>query len=58
MRQMTNLEKLKTGTEDEIKKLCISLAYRSGNYIHHDKQVEEWLNKEVKLNSSGNVIIG
>lgn len=54
---MTNLEKLKTGTEDEIKKLCISLAYRSSNYIHHDKQVEEWLGKEVKTNCDGKAII-
>lgn len=55
-KHMTNLEKLKTGTEDEIKKLCISLAYRSSNYIHHDKQVEEWLGKEVKTNCDGKAI--
>lgn len=55
---MTNLEKLQNGTKNEIEKLCISLAYRSNNYTYQEKQVREWLNEEVKLNSSGNVIIG
>ena len=55
---MTNLEKLQSGTEEEIKKLCISLAYRCGNYTYQERQVEEWLKQEVKLNSSGNVIVG
>lgn len=41
----------------KLKKLCISLAYRNGNYIHHDKYVEEWLGKEVKINCGGKVII-
>ncbi len=31
---MTNLEKFQNGTEEEIKKLCISLAYKSGNYTY------------------------
>ena len=31
---MTNLEKLQNETEEDIKKLCISLAYRSGNYTY------------------------
>lgn len=55
---MTNLEKLQNGTEEEIKKLCISLAYRSGNYTYQERQVEEWLNEEVKTNCYENVIIG
>lgn len=55
---MTNLEKLRTGTDEEIKKLCISLAYRSNNYTTHDKQVIEWLNSEIKTNYYGEVIIG
>lgn len=55
---MTNLEKLKTGTEEEIKKLCIFLAYRSGNYTYQERQVEERLNEEVKTNCYGRVIIG
>lgn len=54
---MTNLEKLQNGTEEEIKKLCISLAYRSGNYTYQERQVEEWLNEEVKTNCYGKVII-
>lgn len=54
---MTNLEKLQNGTEDEIKKLCISLAYRSGNYTYQERQVEKWLNEEVKTNYNKNVII-
>lgn len=55
---MTNLEKLQTGTYDEIKKLCISLAYRSMNYTYQERQVKEWLKEEVKTNYDGNVIIG
>lgn len=55
---MTNLEKLQNGTEEEIRKLCIFLAYRSGNYIYQEHQVEEWLNEEVKTNCYGRVIIG
>lgn len=55
---MTNLEKMQNGTEDEIKKLCIALAYRSGNYTYQGRQVEEWLNEEVKTNCDGKVIIG
>lgn len=54
---MTNLEKLKSGTDEEIKKLCISLAYRSDNYTTHEKQVVEWLNNEIKINCDGEVII-
>ena len=45
---MTNLEKFQNGTEEEIKKLCISLAYKSGNYTYQERQVEEWLNEKVK----------
>lgn len=55
---MTNLEKFQNGTEEEIKKLYISLAYRSGNYTYQERQVEEWLNEEVKTNCDGKVIIG
>lgn len=55
---MTNLEKLQTGTEEEIKKLCISLAYRSNGYTFQDIQVKEWLRSEVKTNCYGEVIIG
>lgn len=55
---MTNLKKLQNGTEEEIKKLCISLAYRSGNYTYQEHQVEEWLNKEAKTNCCGKIIIG
>jgi|UPI00054ED2DB hypothetical protein len=55
---MTNLEKFQNGTEEEIKKLCISLAYKSGNYTYQERQVEEWLNEKVKTNYEGNVIIG
>lgn len=55
---MTNLEKLQTGTKEEIRKLCVSLAYKSNNYTFHDIHVEEWLNSEVKTNCYGEVIIG
>lgn len=55
---MTNLEKLRTGTEEEIEKLCISLAYRSNSYTYQEHQVEEWLTEEVKTNCDGKVIIG
>lgn len=55
---MTNLEKLQNGTKDEIEKLCISLAYRSGNYTYQEYQVKEWLKQEVKTNCDGKVIIG
>lgn len=50
---MTNLEKLQN-----YKKLCISLSYRSGNYTYQERQVEQWLNEEVKTNCDGKVIIG
>lgn len=55
---MSNLEKLKTGTEEEIRKLCISIVYRSWNYTYQEHQVEEWLNEEIKTNCYGNVVIG
>jgi len=55
---MTNLEKMRNTTEEEIKKLCISLAYRSGNYTYQERQVEEWLNEEVKTNCYGKIVIG
>ena len=54
---MTNLEKLKTGTDDEIKKLCIQLAYRANNYTYQALQVSEWLQKECKTNEYGEIII-
>lgn len=54
---MTNLEKFKTGSEDEIIKLCTQLAYRSLDYTYQDLQVLEWLYKECKTNKYGEVII-
>lgn len=57
VRIMTNLEKLKTGTDDEIKKLCIQLAYRANNYTYQALQVSEWLQKECKTNEYGEIII-
>lgn len=56
--EMTNLEKLQTGTEDEILKLCISLAYRSNGYISMDRQVEEWLRDKVNMDCHGEIVIG
>lgn len=54
---MTNLEKLKTGTDEEIKILCKSLAYRSLHYTIQDLQVEEWLEEECRTNCYGDVIL-
>jgi len=44
---MTNLEKLKIGTDKEVKKILITLAYRSLNYTKQERQVKEFLKEKV-----------
>lgn len=54
---MTNLEKLQTGTEEEVKIILMRLAYRSNNYTSHDKQVERFMKEEVRINCHRDVVL-
>jgi len=54
---MTNLEKLKTGTDEEISIILTTLALRSEHYIHHERQIKEFMQKEVRVNYRGEVIL-
>ena len=54
---MTNLEKLRTGTDEEIRIILTSLAYRSNNYNYQELQVREFLKEEIRVNYRGEVIL-
>lgn len=54
---MTNLEKLRTGTDEEVEAVLIRLAFRSSEYIYHEEQVIEFMNDEAKVNKYGRAIV-
>lgn len=54
--QMTNLEKLRTGTNEEILHLMQRFAYRSLGYTYQELQTEEFLQEECYVNYKGEAI--
>lgn len=50
---MTNLEKLRTGTNEEILHLMQRFAYRSLGYTYQELQTEEFLQEECYVNYKG-----
>ena len=54
---MSNLDKLRSGTDDEIKILLTQLSYRANNYGFQELQVAEWMNQEVRVNIYGDVVL-
>ncbi|MFR4368875.1 MAG: hypothetical protein ACLT4F_08860 [Clostridia bacterium] len=53
---MTNLEKLRTGTNEEILHLMQRFAYRSLDYTYQELQTEEFLQEECYVNYKGEAI--
>ena len=53
---MTNLEKLRTGTDEEVMNLMQRSAYRSLGYTHQELQTEEFLQEECYVNYRGEAI--
>lgn len=53
---MTNLEKLRTGTDEEVLHLMQKFAYRSNNYTYQELQTAEFLEEECCINYKGEAI--
>ena len=53
---MTNLEKLRTGTDEEVLHLMQRFAYRSNNYTYQELQTAEFLEEECYVNYKGEAI--
>lgn len=53
---MTNLEKLRTGTDEEILHLMQRFANRSNGYTYQELQTEEFLQEECYVNYKGEAI--
>ena len=53
---MTNLEKIRTGTDEEVLHLMKRLAYRSLGYTYQELQTEEFLQEECHVNYRGEAI--
>ena len=53
---MTNLEKLRTGSDEEILHLMQRFAYRSNNYTDQELQTKEFLQEECHVNYKGEAI--
>lgn len=54
--KMTNLEKLRTGTDEEVLHLMQRFAYRSLSYTYQELQTEEFLQEECHVNYKGEAI--
>jgi len=53
---MTNLEKIRTGTDEEVLHLMQRFAYRSLSYTYQELQTEEFLQEECYVNYKGEAI--
>ena len=53
---MTNLEKLRTGTDEEVLHLMQRFAYRSLSYTYQELQTEKFLQEECHVNYKGEAI--
>lgn len=53
---MTNLEKIRTGTDEEVLHLMQRFAYRSLSYTYQELQTEEFLQEECYVNYKGETI--
>jgi hypothetical protein len=56
---VTNLEKLRTGTDEEIESILIKLVLKSSNVenINYEKRVLQFMNEEAKVNQYGIAVV-